>query len=80
MYRKHTRIRGKVRTLVSNTDTNHKYTYTNKKKTDIKLVKLWAIVLYGRNIAIIAAIIKLRKISMNTTERSIASGVTRKMT
>ena len=42
---------------------------------------LWAIVLYGRNIAIIAAIIILRKTSNDTIEiGNIGSGAIRKMT
>ena len=54
-------------------------TCTSKKKTDIKLVKLWVIVLYGRNIAINAAIIKQMSISNPETE-NIGSGVIRKKT
>ena len=43
--------------------TNPVHKHTSRKTTERKLVKLWAVALYGRNITIIAAKIILNKLT-----------------
>ena len=46
-----------------NTAVTNPHKHTSRKTTERKLVKLWAVALYGRNITIIAAKIILNKLT-----------------